>query len=89
MNRSSITVGKPSSFYLELDPDWAPSLKLGYGPSNPTVSDRYNWFQSRAKKRRVEVEDNPEPSNISDLNDTSELPSFFPVLLYTSTSSKQ
>ena len=85
--------GKPSSLYLELDPDWAPSLKLGYGPSNLTVSDRYDRFQARAKRRRVaeviEVEDNvqhvienPDPSNSSDLNLTSEL-LYVPLVFYT------
>ena len=41
---------------MELDPDWVPSLKLGYGSSRLTNSSRFNRFQSRLRRKRVEVE---------------------------------
>ena len=34
--------------------DWVPSLKLGYGPCNPAVSDRYDRCLAKAgKKQRI------------------------------------
>ena len=47
-------LGKPSSIYDKDNPDWAPSLKLGYDCKKVKDSspDRYNRAQERVEKRR-------------------------------------
>ena len=48
--------GKPSPHYQESNPDWAPSLMMGYEAtsSSSTCSDRYSRLQSREKRRKVD-----------------------------------
>ena len=47
-------LGKPSSIYDKDNPDWAPSLKLGYDCNKVTESsqERYNRAKERVVKRR-------------------------------------
>ena len=44
--------GKPSSLYDSLNPDWVPSLKMGYDVGCPNDLERYN----RLVKRRQILE---------------------------------
>ena len=47
-----ISVGQPAQLYDELNPDWAPSLQLGWELIQPESSSRYERNQQRRDKRR-------------------------------------
>ncbi len=56
--------GSPAKLYDVNNPDWAPSLKLGYKSSQPTRNEdstqRYNRMFQRNSRKRARVEKNYE-----------------------------
>ncbi|KAH7960963.1 hypothetical protein HPB49_025356 [Dermacentor silvarum] len=49
-------VGKPAKLFDETDPDWAPSLLLGYSAMNTDPSRHQHLEKRRAEKRQVDAE---------------------------------
>ncbi len=45
-------VGKPSSRYDQDNPDWTPSLKMGYNQIDPTITEKRMNRYARLKSRR-------------------------------------
>ena len=57
-----VHVGKPSALYDNLNPDWAPTLKLGHqllsqsDTPDPAVQSRYDRARERLKRKRTREE---------------------------------
>ena len=50
-------IGKPAQLYDCNNPDWVPSLKLGYERSQAPDQERYTRLQVRNKRRKVSTVD--------------------------------
>ena len=62
----SLTVGKPAALYDETNPDWVPSLKIGYGTDKSSeiveASVRYHRKCVREKRKAGEMDEQTENS---------------------------
>ena len=51
--------GKPAGLHEKTNPDWAPSMRMGYGVpvEEKDLTSRYNRAQARNKRKVMELEE--------------------------------
>ena len=67
--------GKPAALYETTNPDWLPSLKLGYAPPTTSATPRYARSKTRHDRKRVPTvtEAHSDPTENSSLLESEEV----------------